>query len=88
MLDILPAYLLRAALGLALGALLGIVARRGRFCTLGAIEDAVYARDTRRARAWLLATGIAILGTQLLETGGGLDLARAIYTGPRLEWGR
>nr|WP_042674186.1 YeeE/YedE family protein [Methylobacterium sp. B34] len=85
--DILPAYLLRAALGLVLGALLGTVARRGRFCTLGAIEDAVYAHDTRRARAWLLATGIAIFGTQLLETGGGLDLARSIYAGPRLEWG-
>lgn len=87
MLDTLPAYLLRAALGLALGALLGTVARRGRFCTLGAIEDAVYARDTRRARAWLLAIGIAILGTQLLEAAAGLDLSRSIYTGPRLEWG-
>ncbi|MDP4024686.1 YeeE/YedE family protein [Methylobacterium sp. NEAU 140] len=87
MLDMVPAHLIRAALGLVLGALLGMVARRGRFCTLGAIEDAVYARDTRRARAWLLATGIAVLGTQLLETGDGLDLARSIYTGPRLDWG-
>jgi uncharacterized protein len=87
MLDFLPAHLVRAVLGLVLGTVLGIVARRGRFCTLGAIEDAVYAHDTRRARAWLLATGLAILGTQLLESGAGLDLARSIYTGPRLEWG-
>ncbi|WP_091712868.1 YeeE/YedE family protein [Methylobacterium phyllostachyos] len=87
MMDLLPAHLVRAALGLVLGAVLGMVARRGRFCTLGAIEDAVYARDTRRARAWLLATGIAVLGTQLLESEFGLDLARSIYAGPRFEWG-
>lgn len=87
MLDILPAHLLRAVLGLVFGALLGLIARQGRFCTLGAVEDAVYARDTRRARAWMLAAGIAILGTHLLELLAGLDLARSIYVMPRLEWG-
>ncbi len=87
MLETLPAHLTRAALGFLLGALLGLVARRGRFCTLGAVEDAVYARDTRRARAWMLAAGLAILGTHLLEAYAGLDLARSIYAGPRLEWG-
>ncbi|MER2266007.1 YeeE/YedE family protein [Methylobacterium oxalidis] len=87
MLETLPAHLTRAALGFVLGALLGLVARRGRFCTLGAVEDAVYARDTRRARAWMLAAGLAILGTHLLEAYAGLDLARSIYAGPRLEWG-
>lgn len=87
MLELLPLHLLRATLGLVLGALLGLFARRGRFCTLGAVEDAVYAGDTRRARAWMLAAGIAILGTHLLETYAGLDLARSIYAGPRLEWG-
>ncbi|OAH31526.1 YeeE/YedE family protein [Methylorubrum sp. B1-46] len=87
MLETLSAHLIRAALGLILGALLGFVARRSRFCTLGAIEDAVYARDTRRARAWLLAAGLAILGTQLLESLVGLDLGRSLYSGPTLEWG-
>ncbi|GBU15872.1 MULTISPECIES: YeeE/YedE family protein [Methylobacterium] len=87
MLELLPPHLLRAALGFVLGVLLGLVARRGRFCTLGAVEDAVYARDTRRARAWMLAAGIAILGTHLLEAYAGLDLARSIYAGARLEWG-
>jgi uncharacterized membrane protein YedE/YeeE len=87
MLEIMPPHLLRAALGLVFGVLLGLVARRGRFCTLGAVEDAVYAQDMRRARAWMLAAGIAILGTHLLETFAGLNLARSIYAGPRLEWG-
>lgn len=51
MLEILLPHFLQAALGLVLGALLGLVACRGRFCTLGAVEDAVYARVTRQARA-------------------------------------
>lgn len=87
MFEVLSPHLIRATLGFVLGALLGLVARRGRFCTLGAIEDSVYARDTRRARAWMLAAGVAILGTHLLETYAGLDVARSIYAGPRLEWG-
>ena len=66
---------------------LGFVARRARFCTLGAVEDAVYARDTRRARAWMLAAAVAILGTHLLEAAGALDLGRSIYVSPRLEVG-
>lgn len=76
--EVLPAHLVWAALGLVLYAILGMVARRSCFCTLCATEDAVHARDTRRARAWLLATGIAVLGTLLLESELGLDLARSI----------
>lgn len=67
MTDHLPAPLVRAALGLVLDAVLGMVARRGRFCTLGAIDDAVYARDTRRARAWLL----TLVGFHLPDSGVG-----------------
>ena len=37
-----------AALGLVAGAALGFLARRGRFCTLAAIEDTIYAADLRR----------------------------------------
>ena len=62
MFDDLPLNLVRPALGFGLGAAFGFVARRGRFCTLGAIEDSVYANDTRRLRTWLLAIGVAIVG--------------------------
>jgi uncharacterized membrane protein YedE/YeeE len=82
-----PPFLIRTLLGFALGAALGVVARYGRFCTLGAIEDAVYSRDTRRLRAWILATAIAIIGVHGFELWGGLDLTRSIYTGQRIEWG-
>lgn len=83
----LPPFVVRTLLGLVLGIALGFVARRGRFCTLGAIEDAVYACDTRRLRAWGLAIAIAIAGVHGLEAFGQLDLSRSIYTSPRIEWG-
>jgi uncharacterized membrane protein YedE/YeeE len=87
MLDDLPLNLLRFALGLGLGGAFGFVARRGRFCTLGAIEDSVYANDTRRLRTWLVAIGVAVIGVHLLESFGELDLTKSIYTGSRLEFG-
>lgn len=83
----LPSFLVRTILGFGLGAALGFTARYGRFCTLGAVEDAVYAADTRRLRAWIVAAAVAVFGLHALELWGGLDLTRAIYTGPRIEWG-
>jgi uncharacterized membrane protein YedE/YeeE len=87
MFDDLALNILRFALGLGLGAAIGFVARRGRFCTLGAIEDSVYANDTRRLRSWLLAIGVAIVGVHVLEAFGELDLTKSIYVGSRLELG-
>jgi uncharacterized membrane protein YedE/YeeE len=83
----IPPFLMRTLLGFGLGILLGFVARRGRFCTVGAIEDVIYASDMRRAGAWVLAVAVAIVGVHALELWGGLDLTRSIYTGPRVEWG-
>ena len=86
MLD-LPPFAVRSLLGLVLGIALGFAARRGRFCTLGAIEDSVYGQDTRRLRTWALATAIAIAGVTALNIFADLDLSRSIYTGLRVEWG-
>lgn len=85
--SLMPPFLLRTVLGFGLGILLGFAARRGRFCTVGAIEDVIYASDRRRAGAWVLAVAVAIIGVHALELWGGLDLSRSIYTGPRIEWG-
>jgi uncharacterized membrane protein YedE/YeeE len=53
-----------AALGGAFGGiLLGLAARLGRFCTLGAIEDYAYGRSDVRLRMWILAIGTAVFGT-------------------------
>lgn len=52
-----------ALVGLLGGIALGLAARVGRFCTLGAIEDALYGGDDRRLRMWGIAIGVAIIGT-------------------------
>ena len=82
----LAPHLVRAGLAFAAGFGLGLVARQSRFCTLGAIEDAVYAGDTKRLRAWGLAIAVAIVGTHLLASFTIFDLSQTIYVGPRLEW--
>lgn len=86
MLQDMPPHLVRALLGFMIGAALGFVARRGRFCTLGAIEDAVYAGDGRRLRAWALAIAVAITGTHLLAAFTSFDLLQSIHVGTRLDW--
>ncbi|MDF3823336.1 YeeE/YedE thiosulfate transporter family protein, partial [Leptospira sp. 96542] len=47
---------------LALALVFGAIARRTRFCTLGAISDVVAMGDWQRARMWALAIAIAMLG--------------------------
>ena len=46
-------------IGLGGGMMLGLAARLGKFCTLGAIEDALYASDLRGVRMWALALAVA-----------------------------
>ncbi len=63
-------HVLAALVGLAGGVLLGLAARLGRFCTMGAIEDWLYGQDTRRMRMWLIAIGGAVIGSfALIGTG-------------------
>jgi uncharacterized membrane protein YedE/YeeE len=62
MLEILGEANTAALVGLFGGILLGLAARIGRFCTLGAIEDVLYGADDRRLRMWGIAIGISIIG--------------------------
>lgn len=66
----LPLGALAAAVGLAGGTVLGLAARLGDFCTLGALESAVYGEDQRRLRLWGIVIGTAILGTFIAEAAG------------------
>ena len=77
--DDLPFGLLAALIGLAGGLVLGLAARLGDFCTLGAVESAIYAQDQRRLRLWGVVLGVAILGTQFGALAGGIDLGGTIY---------
>jgi uncharacterized membrane protein YedE/YeeE len=65
--------------GLLGGIALGLAARLGRFCTLGAIEDTLYAGDSTRLRMWGVAIGVAIVGSFGLISAGALNAPDTIY---------
>ena len=61
------------------GILLGLAARLGRFCTLGAIEDLLYGGSDVRLRMWALAIGTATIGSFALIGAGLLTSADTYY---------
>ena len=67
--------------GLGLGVILGFIASKTNFCTMGAVSDVVNMGSWGRMRAWFLAIVVAIIGTNLLAYTGLLDLTKTIYTG-------
>jgi uncharacterized membrane protein YedE/YeeE len=79
MLESLPIGVLAALVGLGGGVVLGLSARLGDFCTLGAIELAAYGRDQTRLRLWGIVLGVAILATQLGAMAGLVDLSSTFY---------
>lgn len=72
--------------GLALGVAFGAIAQATRFCTMGAIADAVNFGDATRLRMWVWAVLVALLGTQALIGLAGVNLDTSIYAGRRLSW--
>lgn len=70
---------LMAAIGLLGGIVLGLAARVGRFCTLGAIEDYLYQGSDTRLRMWGLAIGLAIFMSYALVGAGLIDPSQTIY---------
>lgn len=51
----------------AIAVVLGAVASKTNFCTMGAVSDWLNMGDTGRMRAWLFASAIAIIGVTALE---------------------
>ncbi len=72
--------------GLVVGLLFGTLTHRTNFCTMGSISDVVSFGDFRRARAWLLAIAVAIIGAQSLHQLEVIDLGQSIYLGASLNW--
>lgn len=68
-----------AALGCAGGIGLGLAARLGRFCSLGAIEDVLYQGSNTRARQWGVAIGVAVIGVFALVSLGLFDPRQTLY---------
>ncbi|KEJ89516.1 YeeE/YedE family protein [Sulfitobacter donghicola] len=79
MLDFISEPMLVALIGGFGGVLLGLAARVGRFCTLGAIEDLYYGESPLRLRMWGIAIGIAVMGTFGLSALGWLDLDQTLF---------
>lgn len=75
----MPFGLMAALVGLVGGVVLGLAARLGDFCTLGALESAIYGRDQSRMRLWGIVLGTAILGTQAGTMAGWIDIGGSIY---------
>ncbi len=79
MLDLMSDEMLVAVIGLGGGILLGLAARLGRFCTMGAIEDLLYGGSDTRMRMWVLAIGLSILGVFALSGAGLVDTTQSYY---------
>lgn len=82
--DSIPYGVLAALAGLIGGAVLGLSARLGNFCTLGALETAVYGGDQRRLRMWGVVLAVAITGTFLGVRTGSIELMETFYH--QIEW--
>ncbi|EBA01954.1 YeeE/YedE family protein [Rhodobacterales bacterium HTCC2150] len=79
MLDLYSEPALTAFFGLVGGIILGLAARIGRFCTLGAIEDLYYGGSSLRLRMWGIAIGVAVIGTFGLSALGIVTLDHTLY---------
>jgi uncharacterized membrane protein YedE/YeeE len=78
---------LGAVFGMA--AILGAVANKTNFCTMGAVSDWVNMGDTGRLRAWLLAVAVAIAGVSALEASGAVTIGTSSfppYRTPNFAW--
>ncbi|MCW9022322.1 MAG: YeeE/YedE family protein, partial [Sedimenticola sp.] len=76
--------------GGGLAFILGAVANKTNFCTMGAVSDWVNMGDTGRMRAWFLAVAVAIIGVSLFEVMSVLDTStsRVPYRSSVFFWPR
>ena len=75
-----------AAAGFAIGLAFGAIVYRTNFCTMGSISDLMTFGDGRRFRAWILAAATALIGAQVLQATGVVDLGQSMYLGTNLNW--
>ena len=59
--------------------IMGAVANKTNFCTMGAVSDWVNMGDTGRLRAWLLAMALALTGVLVLEGSGTVSLDSEVF---------
>ena len=72
-----------------IGVVMGAVANKTRFCTMGAVSDWVNIGDTGRMRAWLLSMAVAIAGVLILQATGQAIIGTSTfppYRTPNFVW--
>ncbi len=84
MLEDIPIQSVVAALGAVLGLVFGYIGRITRFCTLSAVETAVYGDHWVQMRMWVFAIAVAILGTLMLVEFDLIDLSGTVHMLPRV----
>ncbi len=75
--------------GFGIGGVLGAVATKTNFCTLGAVSDWVNMGHTGRMRAWVFSMAVALAGVMAMEAAGWLDLGTSSfppYRTPQFAW--
>ena len=70
----------------ALSVVLGWIAQRSHFCTMGAIADIANMGDWARMRMWVAAMAVAILGFGMMSSWGWVDASKSLYGGSRWLW--
>jgi uncharacterized protein len=68
------------------GVMLGAISQRTHFCTMGAVSDVVNMGDWTRARQWMCAIGVAMLGFAALSDLGLIDPHKTVYASTRFMW--
>jgi uncharacterized protein len=72
-----------------IGGVLGAVATKTNFCTLGAVSDWVNMGHTGRMRAWVFSMAVALAGVMVMEAAGLLNLGTSTfppYRTPQFAW--
>ncbi|KAB2919298.1 MAG: YeeE/YedE family protein [Hyphomicrobiaceae bacterium] len=72
--------------GLIIGFAFGWIVFATNFCTMGSISDFMSFGDFRRFRAWVLAGAVALIGTQMLQMAGLVDLSKSMYLTASFNW--
>ena len=66
--------------------ILGYIMQRTNFCTMGAISDFFLMRSLTRARQWILAIAVSIMGVGFLKYAHLIILEDSIYIAPKVLW--
>ncbi|MEX2165328.1 MAG: YeeE/YedE family protein [Sulfuricaulis sp.] len=72
--------------GFLVAVVFGAIAKKTNFCAMGAVSDWVIMGDKNRLRAWFLAIGVSVIGTQTLHLLGYINLGLSIYLTTSFGW--